>query len=371
MQSPAIRIAFCITELEAGGAERCLAELAARIDRTRFAPSVYCLAPHPGQRPNVVHVLEAAGVSVHYLRVTRFWQVPRAIRELSRLWRNKRPQIVQSFLIHANLVSRFAARRAGVPHLVNGVRVAERRPGWLPRLDRWTANACERHVCVSESVAAFTQQALGVPRERLVVIPNGLDLAAFDQAALAGGDFPLRRDRRHLLYVGRLDPQKNVEWLVEQAPQWLAELPGHDLVLVGDGPLRAKLEQRIRQLGLDGRVICLGWRSDVPSLLKASELLLLPSSWEGMPNAVLEAMAARKAVVASDVEGVRELLGDRADEQIAPRQDASQFRQRLVHFANNEPLRAELGQQNRARVEQQFTIDCAVKSYEQLYLSLL
>lgn len=370
MPSSAIRIAFCITELEAGGAERCLAELAARIDRTRFSPSVYCLAAHPGQRPNVVPVLEAAGVNVHYLRVAHFWQVPRAVGELTRLWRRERPHIVQSFLIHANLVARVAARRAGVPHVLSGVRVAERRPGWLPRLDRWTAGACERHVCVSEAVAAFTQQALGVAREKLVVIPNGLDLAAFDQAARASGAPPWEGDRRQLLYVGRLDPQKNVLWLVEQAAPWLRELPDHDLALVGDGPLRGRLETRIRELGLQGRVRCLGWRNDVPRLLAACEILLLPSAWEGMPNVVLEAMAARRPVLASDVEGVRELLGECAEHQVAPTGQAAEFGQRLMRLVRDDYLRAALGEQNRARVEQRFTIDYAVKTYERLYESL-
>ena len=109
--------------------------------------------------------------------------------------------------------------------------------------------------------------------------------------------------------IGRLDRQKGLDWLLETAAIWLPQLPRCDLLLVGQGPERRKLEAQCRGLGIGDRVHFAGWRPDVAEILAASRLLVLPSAWEGMPNVVLEAMAAGLPVVATDVEGVRELLG--------------------------------------------------------------
>ena len=106
-----IRIALCITELDIGGAERCLAELAVRLDRERFAPVVYCLAPPPErEEASFLSVLKDAGVEVHCLGGRRVWQFPAVVRRLTRLLKAQKPQIIQTFLFHANVTGRIAAR---------------------------------------------------------------------------------------------------------------------------------------------------------------------------------------------------------------------------------------------------------------------
>ena len=113
-----------------------------------------------------------------------------------------------------------------------------------------------------------------------------------------------------------------MQWLIETAPAWLERLPNCDLLVVGEGPLRRPLEATCQAKGIAGRVHFAGWRTDVPEILAATDLLVLPSAWEGMPNVVLEAMASRRPVVASDVEGVRELLGAAAPQQTVRYGDA-------------------------------------------------
>jgi glycosyltransferase involved in cell wall biosynthesis len=109
----------------------------------------------------------------------------------------------------------------------------------------------------------------------------------------------------------------------------------------------------------------------VPAVLAASDLLVLPSAWEGMPKAVLEAMASRLPVVASDVEGVRELLGPVADEQTVPYGDSGAFAERVVKLMEDRRRAAELGAENRRLAEQKFSIGRMVTAYEQLWESLL
>ncbi|NLF09629.1 MAG: glycosyltransferase, partial [Pirellulaceae bacterium] len=153
----AIKLALCITELDAGGAERCLTELAVRADRSRFAPTVYALSPRPPrEEESFFPRLRAAGVEVHFLGGGSIWQFPKVVGRLTRLWRKHQPRVVQTFLFHANIVGRIAAKRAGVGPVLAGVRVAERGSRWHLRLDRATQNAVARYVCVSRSVADFT-----------------------------------------------------------------------------------------------------------------------------------------------------------------------------------------------------------------------
>jgi glycosyltransferase involved in cell wall biosynthesis len=374
LTSPApIRLALCITELDFGGAERCLVELATRLARPRFEPVVYCLGPRPqADESSLAARLEGAGIEVHCLGARSSWQFVPIVRRLARLLAVQRPEILQTFLFHANVVGPLAARRSGVPHVVTGIRVAERRSRAYLWLERLAARRAERHVCVSRSVAEFSHAQGRLPTERLVVIPNGIDVDRYPaRSAVDLTGLGLPPNRRAVTYVGRLDRQKGVRWLVETAPEWLAQLPNHDLLLVGKGPEQPALVALSEKLGVASRIHLSGWRSDVPEILRASNLLVLPSAWEGMPNVVLEAMASGLPVVATDVEGVRELLGPAAEAQVVPGGNSQAFSERIVAIASNPELAASLGQENRCRAEREFSLARMVAAYEGLYESLL
>ncbi|MEN6557266.1 MAG: glycosyltransferase [Thermoguttaceae bacterium] len=367
-----IPIALCITELDLGGAERCLTELAVRMDRRRFTPTVYCLGPQPTDAQNsCLPRLEAAGVPTYCLGGHAPWQFPAIVRRLKRLLLSKKPQIAQTFLFHANVVGRIASRRAGVPIVVSGIRVAEHQAAWHLWLDRWTESWADRYVCVSQSVADFSSTRGGIPAEKLVVIPNGVDPDVFpaktpvDLATLG-----IAPGRRLATFIGRLEPQKGVDWLLNTAKTWLSQLPDCDLLVVGEGPLRPKLEAICRNLRLTDRVHLVGRRTDVPAILAASQLLVLPSRWEGMPNVVLEAMASSLPVVATQVEGVAELLGPLSDRQLVAQGDSQAWTARIADFLLHPDVAAAVGQENRRRVEQNFTISRIVAAYEDLWQRL-
>jgi starch synthase (maltosyl-transferring) len=151
---------------------------------------------------------------------------------------------------------------------------------------------------------------MGLPEQRLTVIPNGVDLARIDEAApIEKATLGLPETARIALFIGRLTHQKGVDVLLAAAREVLPAHPDWRLVLVGDGPERQAVLSTIQA---DPRLAThahwLGRRDDVPRLLRTADLLVLPSRWEGMPNVVLEAMAARCPVVATDVEGCDELV---------------------------------------------------------------
>jgi glycosyltransferase involved in cell wall biosynthesis len=368
-----VRIALCITALETGGAERCLAELAARLDRARFDPVVYCLARRPAaDRPSVMPRLEEAGVPIHFLGARGLGAFPGVVRDLARLWRAERPDMALSFLFHANIAGRLAARRAGVPRMACGIRVAERRHRWYLWSDRVTSRLVDRYVCVSQSVAEFSIREGGLPADRVMVIPNGVDLACFPSREPADLTvLGLPPGRRAIVCISRLEEQKRPDWLIELCPGWMKTWPHHDLLLVGDGPLRASLAQQAARLGIADRVHITGWRPDVPAILAASDLLVLPSAWEGMPNVVAEAMATGLPVLATPVEGVCELLGDGTAAQTSSADDPARFALRIAGICANLQLAKELGAENRLRIGQHFDIRAMVAAYENLFIDLL
>jgi glycosyltransferase involved in cell wall biosynthesis len=250
--------------------------------------------------------------------------------------------------------------------------VAERQHRWHLWLDRATADRVDRHVSVSEAVARFSAERGGLPAGKIVVIPNGVDLQRYPSSRRADlQSCGVRAGRRVVTYVGRLDRQKGVRWLVETAPRWLDRLPDCDLLLVGKGPDRAALERLSRKEGIANRVRFAGWRSDVSEILAASDLLVLPSAWEGMPNVVLQAMASRLPVLATDVEGVRELLGSEAAAQTVAYGDTEALASKLVALMSDPRFASDLGEKNRLRAESHFDVQRMVRAYQDLWESLV
>jgi len=363
-----LRLALCITELERGGVEQCFVELATRLDRRRFHPVVYSLGPRPPDDVrSLAGILESSGIEVNYLDASRTWHAPRALRQLKRALKSQQPDVVITWLFHANLIGRLAAWRADVGPVVSAIRVAERRSRWHLRLDRWTTQLVRQYVCVSRSVAEFSAREGGLSADRLTVIPNAVDIQRYAMAKPVDlTTLGFASGRRAVVAVGRLDVQKRPDWLLRGASDWLARAPSHDLLVVGDGPMRDSAERLAADLGIGDRVHFVGWRADVPNLLAASDLLLLSSAWEGMPNVVLEAMAAGRAVVATDVEGVAELLGPNSTEQIVPLDELKAFSDRVVEMLADPDRRQALGEINRHRADDEFSWAKVLDEYERL-----
>jgi glycosyltransferase involved in cell wall biosynthesis len=364
-------VALCITDLNAGGAERCLVEIATRIDRARFVPTVYCLKPppEPGET-SLVPELETAGVAVHFLNARGWRDFPRMVTELRRSLSDRDTQITQSFLFHANIVARFAASGVRGCRVVSGIRVAERGASWHRWADRLTQQKVDKYVCVSRSVAEFSAKIARLPAEKLAVISNGIDPQRYCNLQPANLSV-LPPGRRLITFIGRLEAQKSLRDLIATARTWLARLPDCDLLIVGKGPQEAQLREQCRAAGIAERVHFLGWRADVPAILAASSLLVLASAWEGMPNVVLEAMASGLPVAATRVEGIEELLGPAIQEQSVPYGDWEGFSEMVVRIANSPDLAEKLANANRRRAIEQFSVQRMVEAYQALWQALL
>lgn len=400
---PPYRIALLITELEIGGAEKCLVELACRVSRNLFRVEVIVLAGPP-QRGQLLAQLQAAEIPVRFLGLRKWHEVPFVLAKLVKLVRDFRPQILHTFLFHANFLGRIAARLAGVPYVVCGLRVADHEHPWHLILDALTASWVDRYVCVSEAVARFSVQKGLLPPGKLLVIPNAVDVGALasvppmdleeffrkDVTGIGWGQHSAEMVRGApcsapkganstppsgepyfwLVSVGRLEVQKGFDWLLQVLAPLFHRFPSFRLIIVGEGSEAENLRKLVIREGLSDQVALVGFRNEAPRIVKSADLFLLSSRWEGMPNVLLEAMALGKPIVTTDVEGAEELLGPLRVHQLVPRGDARLYQRAVMwhHLHRDESI--ELGKKNQQRVRDFFSWERVALMYGELWKGL-
>lgn len=372
-----MRIALVVTELETGGAESCITELAVFLAMRGHEVRVLSLGPAPPPpRNNLVERLRAAGLDVRFGNARRLSHLLRIQSWLKRELRQFDPDIVQSMLWHANVLTSLALRTHRT-RFVGGLRVSEPRR-WRWPVERWCARRMSRMVCVSEQVRVHALRHEGLPAHKLVCIPNGIA----DPTQTAGppsrwSEFGLPELEHVMLFVGRLEEQKGVLQLAEKhLLAILSGLPAWHVVLMGQGSLQPSIEQQVERHGLSQQVHCVGWQPQPMRWMEASDLLLLPASYEGMPNVLLEAMAIGRPFVAFAVDGVPQLLAEDYPSELASAQTAapgdwSEFIAKLRRLSSYAALRAACGIANQQQVRKHFRLEDQLAKYEALYYTLL
>ena len=371
-----MQIVFVITELFVGGAEKCLTEVALAMAAGGDQVRVVSIGSLPsGEQAALVDRLRTAQIPIHSLQADTVWDYPHAFRRLRDDLADRPPDLVQTFLHHANVLGMHAATSAGIQSRVAGVRVAQ--PKFARSLlERRALRRAHSVVCVSRQVARFARTSLGCPEESTIVIPNGVDIDHFALAKpVSWSRLGWPENAQVCLFLGRLDRQKGIELLQRQIDHIAPQHSLRKLLLVGDGPLLSKLQSWCNQLGSD-RVQRLPWQSNVAPWLQACRLLVLPSHYEGMPNVVLEAMAAAKPVVCSRVEGSEELLarssedGTREEDQGFAPGDEAQMVRLIDRFQSDETLCKVTGEQNQRLVRSNYSLTAMTRAYREHYRAL-
>jgi glycosyltransferase involved in cell wall biosynthesis len=357
-------VACCITELEEGGAERMFVELVCRLDRDQWQPTVISLG---AESDPFADRLRRAGIEVRCLGVARRWDVS-AVRRLAGELKQLRPDVLQTWLYHANVAGCLAARLVGIEPVVTGIRVAEQRYRWRWWVERFcTSRAC-RHVCVSRDVAEFSRSHGGLDARKLEVIPNGVDVDRFTGVEPMGlGDRGISAGVPVVAWIGRLEPQKDPLAAIETFEEVVKLDSDCRLVMAGEGPLRERIETRIAALGLGDRIMLLGRVSEIPSLLARSSALLLTSRWEGMPNVVLEAMAAGRPVVTRSAHGIGDLVEDGHTGVVVVDGHPSILAGALSTLLADGDGAETMGQRGRRKVVEEFSLETMVSRYEAVW----
>ncbi len=372
-----LRILLVITELDPGGAERCLVNLAIYLVSRGHNVRVLALGPEPhGKGRLLVDQLERHRIDVDFGGARSILSLPRLVLWVRRFALEFRPDITQTMLFHANVVGGLAIPN-GVGLRFGGVRVRQLER-WRCWLERWAMRSMRRVVCVSQDVADHCAKVQGISTERIVVIPNGFDFESRKEGISSippWQSLAIPTGVPTLLFVGRLHPQKGIDQLLSKMSNWMDSHPTAHFMILGQGPLEANLRIQIGKMKCGDRVHLVGWQASPEVWMRHATLLVLPTLFEGMPNVVLEAMGNRLPVVAFEVDGIRDLLGPRgnreADSQIAPAGDFDVFLQRVSHLSEETDLRNACMESNLLRVRRDFDLNAQLARYQRLYLEQL
>ena len=291
------------------------------------------------------------------------------MRRLIALLRARKFDVVQTWIFAANTYGRIAARIAGVPIVITTEMAVDLWKGKAERfVDRKLARWCDRLVGNSQAVVDY-YRALGVPDDRLAMIYSGIaeeEPPPVDPAALRA-EFGFAPDAPLVFFAGRLAEQKRVDDLLKALDLLQHVQPDLRTLIAGDGPLRGRLEETSRLYDLEGKVRFLGHREDVPRLMAAADLVVLPSAYEGLPNLVLEAMRFRKPVVATAAPGTTELVVDGQTGVLVPVASPQLLARAIRDLIRDPDLARRLGQAGRERVDAEFRAETMIDRFAALY----
>jgi glycosyltransferase involved in cell wall biosynthesis len=276
--------------------------------------------------------------------------------------------LVHVYLFPAQLFAPIAAAlaRTKVPLVLSeGTPHHRRKKKWLHPLERWMYGRYSAVACASDAIAASLREWIPGIDSKITVIENGIDVQNFQQAKPASrASAGISNGNCVLLYVASFQPRKDHMNLLRA----MAHIPDADLVLVGDGELRPQLERLVRTLGITQRVHFLGRRKDVAELLKMADIYVHPPAFEGFGIAVAEAMAAGKPIVATNVPGLAQVVGDAA--VLVPPSDPTALAAQISALMRSRGRQEELGSAATQRAGI-FSIERTVSAYIDLYRSLV
>ena len=368
---PEKKISVChlLPALPAHGAEQLLLDIVRHADRDRVCLSV-CLISELGP---LVGEFEALGIPVAFLPKKSRTDFSIIFR-LASFWRKNRVDLVHTHLFTADLWGRMAGLLSPVFIVSTSHTTRDPNIGRLGRLlDKVLDRRNDAVICVSEAVRRYRVEEAGFDPKKLHLIENGIDLDRFQKTAPREEmerRLGLPPGRRWAVIVGRLVPLKGHRFLIEALSLLAKDFPDLGLLIAGAGEEEAALRAETEALGLSDRVVFLGLRRDIPDLLGLSELLVLPSSREGLPIVLLEALAASLPVVVTPVGGIPEVVEDGKTGFFVTQEPASIASALRRILESPESSRA-MGANARRLIEERYDIRSVARRYENLYRSLL
>ena len=352
------KILLLITDLEIGGTPTVVRELATRLsDPPNVEIEVACLK----RWGPVADQLRERGIPVTAFEAERPWDLPATVRKLRELVRERRIDTVFSFLIHANTVAALASRKLPGVRFIQSIQTVQKKPRWHWWVQARIHRCADQVVGPSTAVADVARERCGVPPEKLIVIPNAVDPAAFPRV-----DVFQDPKRIRVGFLGRLDPVKNLPLFIYNI-SWLGrdDVEGH---IFGDGPMRRELEQLPVWPDPKTRIVFHGAVARPQDALGQMDLLFFPSGGEGFGLVLIEAMASGVPVAALDAGGIRDVVQDGYNGLLL-KWDQHPYRDLmpgLLRLINDAALRDRLVENGLRTVREKYTWDVILPRYREL-----
>ncbi len=369
-----VTILYVIDNMEFGGGERVFLQLASAL-RDHF--KVFVAASPGGRFEEGLSGLGIRLIPVDMRKRPSF----KPISELVRIIKEKKITLVHSQGGRADFFARVAGKMARVPYIVStvampveGYDVGRWRKAVYIFLDRLTERYVDRFIVVSEVLKETLIKGHKIPPHKVLRIYNGIEIGRYRHDATYTD---LRKEwgvPSHVPLIGaigRLVWQKGLTHLLQAMPLVFQEYPDTRLILVGDGPLQEDLRDQVRDLGIEASVFFVGFRIDIPAVLAALDLLVVPSVLEGFPMTTLEAMAMAKPIVATDINGIREEIHNGKTGILMPPADPQALAEGIKQMLKDRTQAKNLGTEARKHVEEMFDIKQQVALHEEVYEELL
>jgi glycosyltransferase involved in cell wall biosynthesis len=378
-----LRILYLINSLQVGGAEKSLLDI---LPRFRVVEPVMC---HLFVGSTLKAAYQREGIRVISLGVPGRYSFRTAIKRVEQVVRSERPQLIHTTLFASNVVGRMVGRNLRVPvvsSLVSDSYGVARRQGLsmsgrlklqvVQLVDAVTARWTTRFVAISETAKEAGCRTLGLSREKVFVIYRGRDPEVFrppseEQVVASRASLGFDHQTPIVLNVARLRKSKGQGDLIRAMPAVAAEHPQARLLVAGEGDYRAALEGLASQLDLEERVLLLGTRDDIPTLLHSADVVVFPSYYEGHGGALVEAMLAGRPIVASDIPVHRESITQGQSGLLVPLNRSQTLAENILWLLRNPAEAAQMGQRARKTAVERFDVRKIAVQHEDMYASVL
>lgn len=398
-----IKIFYLTTDTKIGGTEQMLLALLSRLDKDKYSPFI-CAIKFGGplieearkigvEGECLLKKVQSSKFKVQKLiinTITQFFVFILISLRLAALLKKEKPDILHTFLFHANILGRIVGKLTGISVIISSQRSVDKwRKPWHSFLDRWTVKFCNLIISNSEAGRKVLIEREKIDPKKIITIHNGIDIDKFNQTV--EGSINTHNKRREF----GLEPCDIVIGIIAN----LREVKGHrflfealadicsdrvysadnlqqtqslyiKLLVVGDGKLKEELINLAGKFGIKDNVIFSGFRDDISEILKIIDIFVLPSLWEGFPVSIMEAMASKKPVIASNVGGIPELVIDGETGILVFSKDVAALKNAILKLINNPQEAKIMGENSRRRIEEYFSLDKMVEETEKVYQNL-
>jgi len=363
-----IKILFFTVDSCIGGTEKMVISLAASLPKDEFSVFILTIKPE-----GLLHEMaQSSGISSGTLGIRSRLNGFLAPLRLFRFLLKNRFDVIHTFLFQANNLGRVVGWAANVPVRIGSQRSTDywRRP-CHNLLDRITLPFSRIVVSNSEAGRKMLMRRVGLAPGKVIVIPNGVPLAAVIPKDKAREILGFSGEAFLIGSVGNLRPPKGYQYLLPAFREVALKYPESRLLIAGEGPLRRTLERFSRRLGISRKVFFLGFQKDLSVFYSGLDLFAMPSLWEGMPVALLEALSYGLPVIVTAVSGIPEVVSDGVEGFLSAPANPQQIAAGIMELLSNPQKRLEMGNRGRARAENEYSREIMVAAYASLYREMV